>query len=171
MRSLFRIVILFAIVLQIAELACSEKRKDKYPRQVGDIAFDSNTDDKKFKVCNENNIIQYYSLNGIQYAGEKVKIVEHFKEKFQGENFKSESGYVTIRFIVNCEGKSDRFRVQEFDWDYQAKKFSKDLIKQLLELTKQLDGWMVPEYKNKKRDYYQYLTFKIVDGQINEILP
>ncbi len=153
--------------------SCGQQKQDtnNYPENVGDIAFNKNLDDPNFKVCNEKQVPQYYNFGkGLQYTGEKPKIIEHFKS-FKGLNAPGDSGFITIRFIVNCEGKTDRFRVQEMDNDYNSKSFHKEIRDQLLTLTKSLDGWVIVSDQGHIFDYYQYLTFKINDGKLIEIMP
>lgn len=146
--------------------------KPDYPLQVGDISFNQALDDPEFKLCNESDVFQYYYFNGgFQYKGEKIKIIEHFKNEFTVNGDRNDNGFITIRFIVNCNGKTGRFRVQEMDRDYTEKVFSKQLTENLLTITKRLDGWMVGEYEGVQYDYYQYLTFKIEQGRLIEIMP
>lgn len=143
-----------------------------YLRQVGDIPFDPQVDDPAFRVCNENTARQYYNFGkGLMYRGEKAELKRFFQKNFRTQKGKKESGYITIRFIVNCEGKTGRFRVMEIDRDFQVKHFSKGLVSKLSGLVAQLDGWIIGEQDGKAFDYYQYLTFKIEDGAITEILP
>ena len=144
-----------------------------YPEHVGDITYDAALDDKNFKICtNETNIPQYYNFgNGLQYKGEKIAIDKYFEKNFKGKSQKNETGLLTIRFIVNCEGKTGRFRIEGMDSNYQLKKFDEALENQILKLTKQMDGWIVGELQGQKLDYYQYLTFKLEGGQIIEIMP
>jgi hypothetical protein len=143
-----------------------------YPRHVGDLSFDAKTDDPNFKVCNETEVFQYYNFgNGLQYKGEKPKIVEHFTRGLTKQGAPTDTGFITIRFIVNCQGATGRFRVQGIDSNYQEKKFSPALTGQLLSLTKQLDGWVIGKYEGMIYDYYQYLTFKIENGKLIEIMP
>lgn len=147
-----------------------DQSQNAYPDHVGDIASDEGLDDPDFKVCNEKGIYQYYNFGkGLQYKGEKPKIEEHFKT-FVSEAEK-QSGYVTIRFVVNCTGATGRFRIQQMDTNYQEATFLPETIDQLLTLTKRLDGWVIGDYNGMVRDYYQYLTFKIQEGQLTEILP
>ena len=61
----------------------------------------------------------------------------------------------------------NRFRVQQFNADYKEFSFDKSFVNEILEFTKNLNGWQNLE----KRDYYQYLTFKIENGKVTEILP
>lgn len=152
--------------------AQSVKEGDKYPPQVGDISFDKNIDDPNFKPCDESRVFQYYNFGkGLQYKGEKPAIDQYFKNKARLSERAGESGFLTIRFIVNCEGKTGRFRVMGMDAQYQEKQFEKSVVDALLFLTRQLDGWVVAHDDKNKFDYYQYLTFKLEDGKLIEIMP
>lgn len=154
--------------------ACGQpaETKNEYPRHVGDIEYDPLIDDPAFKVCDYEAIHQYYNFGkGLQYNGEKIKINEHFRNKLRPREKEGESGFITIRFVVNCEGQTGRYRIQGMDNEYNPKKFSEDLITKLLDLSKQLDGWIPGEYEGRRFDYYQYLTFKIENGNVIEIMP
>lgn len=147
-------------------------RSHDYPKQVGDIQVDHSLDDPGFKPCNENHIPQYYEFShGLMYKGEKIKITEFFMREFRDSRDPKATGYVTIRFVVNCEGKTGRFRIQETDEQFVDRSFDKKLTGQLLNLTKKLNGWSVPSDGTRRFDYYQYLTFKLEAGRLMEILP
>jgi hypothetical protein len=168
MRQCFLITILLS-----ALCSCGQQNQstNDYPENVGDIALDKDLDDPTFKVCNEKQVPQYYNFGkGLLFKGEKPKIVEHFKG-YKGVTKTGESGFITIRFIINCEGKTGRFRVQEMDNDYTTKSFNKEILKQIVSLTKTLEGWGVAGDGPHTFDYYQYLTFKIEDGKLIEIMP
>ena len=170
-------MLLFPAVLLWLLSACRQHfpvpaNETVYLRQVGDIPFDAQLDDPAFKVCNENTARQYYNFGkGLMYRGEKVELKRFFQKNFRAQKGSKESGYVTVRFIVNCEGKTGMFRIMQIGRDFQVKHFSKNLVSQLSGLVAQLDGWIVGEQDGKTFDYYQYLTFKIEDGTITEILP
>lgn len=169
MRQLFLILILLTPLYLCGQIP--EKKID-YPLQVGDIYFDSKIDDPNFKLCDEDRVFQYYNFGkGLQYSGEKIKINQHFKDGLKAKEQKDESGFLTIRFVVNCHGKTGRFRIQGMNNDYKEKTFNENLTSQLLSLTRQLDGWIVGEYEGKTYDYYQYLTFKIENGKLIEVMP
>ena len=147
------------------------QEKKEYPRHVGDIAFDAGLDDPNFKVCNEALIFQYYNFsNGLQYRGEKTAIYNAFST-YQVDTIPDQNGYVTIRFVVNCEGETGRFRIETMNNDYEAFQFNRDIVRQLKEVTRSLSGWEIAVYDGEPKDYYQYLTFKIQNGQIVNILP
>lgn len=168
------------LFLFLSILSCAQEKKsfkNEYPpRHIGDIAFDPKLDNPDFHLCIPDYIAQYMSsgLSGesaIDYKGEKMAIEKVFNEKYKPEFTKKESGYIRIRFVVNCQGKTDRFRIIASDENYKEKTFDKNITDQLLDITKSLDGWNVKTYENQAFDYYQYLIFKIKDGQIEKILP
>ncbi len=150
----------------------SEKTVTVYPNQVGDVIFDKNTDDPNFKRCMDKDYgIQYYNdEKGFGYTGEKIEIVEAL-EKLKLSCSKSTNGYVTIRFVVNCEGKAGLFRILQMNENYQQKNFDQQFVEKLLNFTKSLKGWLPKEIQGHHLDYYQYLTYKITDGKVAEILP
>jgi hypothetical protein len=140
-------------------------------KNVGDIEFNEHIDDQDFKVCDEEHVPQYYSFENSGVKNHKQDLIEFFKSGYINHNYEAESGYITIRFIVNCEGKAGRVRIQEMDMDYKPKVFTTALSKQLLLLTKSYDKWEIAENQKKKFDYYYYLTFKVVQGNIILIKP
>ena len=143
-----------------------------YPNIIGDIEFDDKLDKKDFDLCGETFKYSYqYFSGGLEYVGEKIAIETEFKKKYNPKIVKIETGLVRIRFIVNCNGNTDRFRIIAMDEYYNDKVFDKSITDQLLEITKDLKGWKVKKYKDFGITYYQYLIFKIANGQIIEILP
>lgn len=167
----FKHLILAALLFVTACRSGNFPNDAGYPAHVGDITPDSTQDDPGFTVCRETYIPQYYSIE-TGFEGEKPAIERHFRANFaKNKRWKGESGFITIRFVVNCRGQTGRFRMQEMGTDMKPKQFPRDLSGQLLELTRSLKGWRPGQSQIKALDYYQYLTFKIADGDIAEILP
>ena len=157
------------ILFLLPTLLFSQSSKWDY---IGNINFDEKTDRKDFVLFNENQIYQYFNdSKGFQYEGEKIVIEEEFQKNYNSGNVKKENAWVRIRFIVNCFGKSDRFRILTANYDYEPIEIDKNITSQLLEITKNLSGWIPKQERGRKIDYYQYLIFKIKDGKIDEILP
>lgn len=173
MQKCLSIIRLVVIVLAITMVTCSKKVEtgQQYPEHVGDISADSSIDDPAFKPCFEGASYQYYNFgNGVQYEGEKPKIDDQYVNVQSTDS--TDYGYVTIRFVVNCQRKTGRFRIQQMDTAYQEKKFNEALIADLLTRTKKLDGWLIAKNERGEAvDYYQYLTFKIERGKLTEIMP
>ncbi|AZA91515.1 hypothetical protein EG343_13150 [Chryseobacterium nakagawai] len=163
---------LFSFVLFSCQ---AEKNRSKYPDTVGDIAFDSKLDEAGFKKCgagkNKHFSFQYYhGPQKFDYKGEKNAIVEKLKK----ENIYSEkkiNGYITVRFLVNCEGKTGLFRLKHMNSELKDIALDEELENRLLKFTTLLNGWMPKEIEGLKVDYYQYLTYKIEDGKVSEVLP
>ncbi len=141
-------------------------------KNIGAIEYDSIHDDPNFKICfdYETGIPQYYEA-GTFYKGGLKNIKNYFSEKFTPAIDSSQNGYLTIRFVVNCHGRTGWYRVLETDLDFNRFEFNPALKSNLLTLTKTLDQWQPGVYRNKTCDSYKFLTFKIQNGKIEDILP
>ena len=150
----------------------SATARQEYLRWVGDIEFNEALDNPKFKLCHgDSSVNQYFHFGGgLQYEGEKKAILESFEKTYKPVA-SNDTGLIRIRFIVNCLGKTDRFRITSMGSDFQEKKFDTRITNQLLSITKDLNGWKILPNEEEARDYYQYLIFKIEKGAILEILP
>lgn len=149
--------------------------KNEYPpRHIGDIEFDPKLDNPDFKLCYPEHIDQYIGEDFL-YEGEKIALEKEILDNYRTEIAKKESGMIRVRFIVNCKGETDRFRILGADKNYKEKEFDKSITNQILQITKNLKGWKIMYYRNEKLelpiDYYQYLIFKIENGKIVKILP
>lgn len=140
-------------------------------RYVEDIQFNEEFDSFEFATCKGDGYIKQYFNNSkaIEYKGGKRAIIDNFKELYKPS--KSFSGLIRIRFIVNCKGESGRFRILSMNYDYKEINAPSSITNQLLQITKGLDGWSPKTYRNEAIDYYQYLSFKIMNGEIVKILP
>ncbi|HAA15038.1 MAG TPA: hypothetical protein DCE41_26420 [Cytophagales bacterium] len=148
------------------------KPPSKFPRQVGDITFDPALDDPNFEICDSLRTQQYYAISSDRFEGEKYAVVKYFEENYDPAPFLGQSGFLTIRFVVNCKGETGRYRVySEVDMDMNPQVFDPALAARLLALTKGLEGWKLGQRNNLTYDYYQYLLFKLEDGNLTEILP
>ena len=164
------LLLLFVLFSCQSEQAIQEQ--PTYLRWVGDHEFDSTKDEADFKVCKgDEQIVQYFhGGKGPIYSGEKISISTHFFTNYTAVKA-NESGFIRIRFVVNCKGKAGRFRVLQADYDYNEISFDEQIIDQLVELTKDIEQWGILESRNCAVDYYTYLIFKIENGQLKEILP
>jgi hypothetical protein len=176
MKLSFKVLIFISLLCFIVSCQTGEKNKDKqtYLRFVGDIESDSILDNPKFKTCNgDEHAFQYFNTGkGLRYKGEKTALVSTIQNSYKPvKSVKNQSGYIRLRFIINCKGEAGRFRVLSSDFDYQDKEFDKAIVNQLLTIVRGLDGWEIMIRNEKSLDYYLYLIFKIENGRIIEILP
>ena len=163
----------YTILIVLVVASCSpEKTHSQYLRWVGDSTFDPEVDEQSFELCHgENRVKQYFNFSqGLKYQGEKSDFVKYFLSNYTPGDA-TQSGWIRIRFIVNCKGETGRFRVMGADPDYQPQEFDSSITDQLRSLTQSLEGWALLPDKEKPQDYYQYLIFKMKDGNIEEILP
>jgi hypothetical protein len=163
----------FLLLIPLISFA-QEKNENKstYPNYVGDIEFNAEIDSKDFELCNAKRTFQYFNIGeGLEYDGEKWALEKEFATKYKSEIAKNETGLIRINFVVNCKGKTDRFRIIAMDENYHEKVFNKSITEQLMSITKNLTGWKSKKYEEIGIDYYQYLIFKIENGQLKAILP
>lgn len=116
--------------------------------------------------------MQYFNFSqGLQYEGEKWAILKAFEENYQPPVDNQQSGWIRIRFIVNCKGETGWFRLISANKNFETQTFDQAVTEQLLSITKSLKGWKLMPDEIRPKDYYQYLLFKIENGKIIEILP
>jgi len=92
-------------------------------------------------------------------------------DQLEPEKLKGQNGMLAYRFVINCEGKAGRFIFRSYDFDYPAKEFSSTAKAHLLEILLRLKTWQPCVIRSENRDSYAYITFKIKDGEIIDILP
>ena len=170
-KSIFFNVLLI-MLFSLNSLYGQETSEAEYPRYIGDIIVNKETDKDDFELCNEKHIYQYFNnLGGFEYYGGKSAVEKEYYEKYKSTTIKNETGLIRINFVVNCKGETDRFRLISMDEDYNEKTFAKSITEQLMSISKSLKGWMPKKLNGIYIDYYQYLIFKIEEGRIKEILP
>ena len=123
-----------------------------------------------FEVCDENYILQYYNPERATYSEGKNGLRNFILSNYTNKNY-TDSGYLNIRFIINCKGEAGRYVIHENDLNLEPKTFTKDLKNQLFELTTQLKKWNPNFTRDLERDSYMYISYRIENGNITEILP
>lgn len=170
-----RLAILALIIIYFSITANAQPPtpvRDSFPEQVGDIPFDPLKDDSAFVLCHPHFVLQYYNTSRAYYKDHKNEIREYFMTNFKSiPGGDDQTGYLTVKFIINCSGATGRFRIFELDGNYHVFHFSNGISGQLLDLAKQLKGWEPAYYRDKKYDSYQYITFRLKKGKIISISP
>lgn len=140
-----------------------------HSQNVGDIAFDPTKDNPKFQLCNPQWVWQGYQLK-TKMDETPLLVAREFKNQFQTKDeWKSESGLIRVRFLVNCQGQADRFRLLELDFDLKEKKFSESLSAHVLNIAKTIQ-WPARRANQQTVDYYHHFSIRIVDGQLIDII-
>lgn len=164
MKNRLNIILLISFLIAIILTFWINSQLSK---RVGDINFDKEFDSATFKICDEKRIFQYYSSKSGYQNGPSAIKKEIWKD-IQDLTFKN-SGYITFRFIINCNGEIGRFRVKTIDNNLKETAFDKTKIEKLQTSIKNLKNWTVGTLQEKTVDSYFLLNFRIEDGKITEI--
>lgn len=131
-------------------------------------------ENKDFILCDDKNTYPYYHPK-LRYEGGFWEIKNHFKSKFNENkyhNVENNSGIVTIQFVVNCKGEIGKYETQSCDLNYYETEVNEDLVFDLLNLIKELNQWIVGKDENGTEvNSHAFLSFRIENGKITEILP
>lgn len=142
-----------------------------YPREVGDIFFNPQTDDVRFAPCDTSKVIHWYTYH-VGYHGNTPAIEEVFGRHFlKKPEYLSYSGYVMVRFVVTCKDEAGMFRTEACDDSFREIDCPDILRNDLIAIVKKLSGWKHAVYQQKDYDAYMCLTFKMNQGNIQQILP
>jgi len=82
------------------------------------------------------------------------------------------NGYITFRFVVDCQGKMlPKVRVMQTDEKYRLFHFDKSLVEELYSYLLTLKDWKIAKHDSSSVSYMSYLSFKINNGKIINIIP
>ncbi len=132
-------------------------------------ALDKNND---FETCYHiSKINDYYNDDRAEHLGGKGGLWEMLENNLDATIPKEQDGYLTYRFVVNCKGEAGRFVTEEADLKYDRIEFSESIRNHLLKILMEVPKWKNLSINGEPRDAYVYVTFKIKDNEIIEILP
>lgn len=151
--------------------------KNKFTKRVAYIDFKTAKLTEGFQVCDTTNIVDYYNYrrgdkvySRTQYIDGKNGLRKYVLSNYKNNDYK-DSGYLNFRFIVNCKGEAGAYVTHENDLDLNPKTFNKDLSNQLFEITVALKKWKPNYMRGDFQDSYMYISYRIENGEITEILP
>ncbi|MEO6684621.1 MAG: hypothetical protein ABIN24_01595 [Dyadobacter sp.] len=118
-------------------------------------------------------VIFYYNLKG-KYPVSSSAILRESREylKQKGHTY-SGDGYITFRFFIDCEGIMSRIQVLQTDDNYKSTHFQKEFADDLYSYLKTMKEWK----KNleiqtlKNANYIAFISFKIKNGEVVNIIP
>jgi len=153
-----------------------EKRANHGRKRMAYIDPNNTLDDNSnFQLCyHESRIGDYYNCeNEGQLQGGKGAWRRVLKKDLIEEQLKNESGYLTFRFVINCKGEAGRFMTEESDLNFNKKEFNESAVKHLYEIVSSQTDWQACTggRRIKDQDAYTYITFKLKDGKIIDLLP
>ena len=114
----------------------------------------------------------YYQVKG-KYPKSSETLLSEVEKWMQTTNLhNSQSGYITFRFEVDCEGHPlKKVRVFQTDEYYKDFHFDKAFVNELYNYSKTLDSWKIAKHKTDVFYYTTLITFKIHNGKVVNIIP
>lgn len=124
-------------------------------------------------TCKGHHYVYYYQVGG-KYPENSRSLLSK-AQAFMHDKNKSYhgSGYITLRFAIDCEGKMGRkVQVLQTNEKYKSFHFDKKFVNELHSFLKTLDKWKIAGSKESSPFFYtSFITFKIKDGKIINIIP
>ena len=139
----------------------------KFTQHVGDISFDGTVDSSDFELCGDYGILQYYQVD-TYFQGGKKAIKKELLPNVNTSGLPT-NGLLTIRFVVNCQGKTGYFRAHMIDSNLSRVEVSKQALERFGTLIAELNGWMPGKIQDDPMDSYAQIVFKIENGTITDI--
>lgn len=122
--------------------------------------------------CNDKYLIYYYHVDTRYPAGTESLLSESkaFLAKI-GQQYTG-SGYITFRFMINCEGKMQRVRVMQVDDDYKTTHFEKRFVSDLNDYIHTLQHWKtgLSAFGQDHVNYIAYISFRIKNGEVINVI-
>ena len=157
---------IFLIISSVIAIALTGWIYYQMSNKVGELSSNKETDGN-FKVCDESIIPNYYGMD-TDYVGGKKAIKNKLLGNLQNLKFEN-SGLITYRFIVNCEGDIGRFRTQSTNLRLEKVEVEPDKLKSIEKALSNLEDWNPAKNKFNSYDSYYVLNFKIRNNRIVDI--
>ena len=145
--------------------------KEKYPNYIGFIDQDTALLNQTYSLCGDGTIYKiHHGAPFDAYKNNKKAFREKVMKTYKNEGY-PDSGYVNFRFLVNCEGNPGWFEIIEINEDFVEVSHTKEMVAQLLKITSEPSHWAIYTVDEIPQNYYHYVSYKIENGEIIEILP
>ncbi len=143
-----------------------------------ELSCAKSTDKPNFEILKKERTFQrchVYGLRGNLPAGKNYEgggkaIEDYFYTHYKAPKGVKESGFITLRFVINCEGASGEFETLEMDANYKSYNFVPGISEQLMQLAKKMDKWIPLELDGQVYDERKIITFSIQKGAIKAIM-
>ncbi|MGA9237654.1 hypothetical protein [Robiginitalea sp.] len=136
-------------------------------KQVGDIAYITSADPGNSEPCNQDFIYQYYQIN-TDYIGGKRAIKRELSGVFPMSGL-NKSGLLTVRFVVNCQGKTGWYHSKMISPDLEEMDISDTDFTHLYGAISELNHWLPGLAGEEPQDSYFQISFKLKKGEVLDI--
>ncbi|MCF6279787.1 MAG: hypothetical protein L3J14_05505 [Flavobacteriaceae bacterium] len=149
----------------------SSINKEKYPHYVGYIDQENALLNNVYELCGKGLIHKtHHGAPDDAFEVSKKRFRETILSEYKNENY-TDSGYLNFRFLVNCEGNAGWFEIIEMNLDLEEINLSDAMVNELLILTSNSKHWKILKHNKVSKNYYMYISYRIENGRIVEILP
>lgn len=117
--------------------------------------------------------VYYYQVGG-KYLQSSITVLKKVQTYLQHvHNIENGSGYITFRFRIDCAGyRTRRTQVLQTDESYKTYHFNKAFINELYLFLNTLKDWKAAkDNRGNSFSYIAFITFKIKDGKVINIIP
>jgi len=143
-----------------------------YKHYIGYIDQDKALLNDKYELCNKGRLVHTYSSASLDaYAGSKKHFRDAVNTTFNNKTNYTDSGYLNFRFLVNCEGNAGWFEIIEMNLDLKETPLNKNMVDDLFKFTSNSKHWDIVSYNEKPYNYYMYISYRIENGKVTEIIP
>ncbi len=161
------------LIEQISKSAFEKRRKNDF-KKTPDLPIDKiKSENPSFYFCDPNAFVfdYYYGKEKGGIAGGKKSLWLVLKKELNPDLLNDITGCITFRIIINCEGEIGWMNHETYTLDYQPTTFPIKATEHLHSILANQNFWKPSLIQDEHKDTYIYLTFKIKNGKIIEILP
>ncbi|WP_442264745.1 hypothetical protein ACSIGC_10335 [Tenacibaculum sp. ZS6-P6] len=181
-RNLLKTLLYFSVIIVIIAIigitfmyyfsfGRFETDEEQFPHYVGYINQEKALLNDTYTLCGDRSIYKtHHGAPDDAFEGGKKQFKNFILSNYKNDSY-TDSGYLNFRFLINCEGNAGWFEIIEMNLDLEESPLNKSMVKQLLKLTSDSKNWAIFSYKNQPRNYYMYISYRIENGEIVEILP
>ncbi len=132
-------------------------------------SFDAKLDDPNYAICDSTAFLS--GRNRVWYEGGNNQFRKDLKASYKNSPaYATFDGFVVIRFLVNCEGKTGRYRAEALNLDFTPGSAPEGLLEYAVDLVKRLDNWTKSTSSESFTEYSKFINLKIRQGEIEHVL-
>ncbi len=142
-----------------------------YKNYIGYIDQDNALLNNTYELCDKGNLYHTYSSASLKaYAGTKKQFRAALAQAYSGDSF-TDSGYLNFRFLVNCDGNPGWFEIIQMNLDLEEHPLPSQMVDSLFTFTAEPKNWNPLEFRKGPSNYYMYVSYRIENGKVVEIIP
>ncbi len=131
--------------------------------------FNPTLDHPDFIICDSTKIKS--GRNQILYRGGLEQLHQDLRSAYKLESaYRSFTGYVVVRFIMNCNSELGRYRAESLHLDFSSAQAPPNFVNHILDIFKNSNHWDRRLNTPSEQEYSKFINIKFKDGQIQHVL-